>query len=487
MSDNLHRIQGPSIESWSKYILEISGPGTDSVPSIRCNFWPTSASEWTDRQRHCGWPSSREKERILSFGCHLVPVGHPMSPRKSVEWRLSFSIPEKFLVWSFNHTQLQCYAILKFILKEFVKINCSKKHADVLCSYFIKTFLFWQFEKTDTSFWQPSNFRRCFMYLLNEFRRCIQCGVLRHYFIARFNLLEIKLTPGAQAELVHIFDVMIQNDMLVLGQCASLSGVWNKSRKTLTVKQIDSQIRKTIKHRLISNDEGLISVFATRTRPLVHFSLPHYHTVFRAIDECHTSTSLPILFKILLRFLNTIEQLNTSCLQGNKSLYNHIKTLDKNVYGTDIASSKLWLATFLVKQRDYCGALQKINNALSSIPPNALYEGPIHVNVSSNRMYEDIYSRRGLDTLSRAKEAWLLDIWVTKAKYPYLPQAIQIELYYTDPNVVVFFSPFTYAYYLLFLCCHELGQYDNRDHALRQLLDTLKDEKRRSVLLHHAL
>ena len=190
------RIQGPSVEVWTEY-EDKSQSGCDNVPSILCKFWPTSAAEWKDRPRHYGWPSQRDKEHIEQFGCHLVPVGHQLSARKSLEWRLSFSIAERTLVWSFNHTKLQCYAVMKVILKEYVKTKCAGKYKSVLCSYFIKTFLFWQFEKTDFSFWQITNLSGCIMSLLREFYVCIQTGVLRHYFVPRFNLLEIKLTPDA--------------------------------------------------------------------------------------------------------------------------------------------------------------------------------------------------------------------------------------------------------------------------------------------------
>ena len=118
------RVQGPSVEIWSEY-LDPSDNGQDNVPSILCKFWPTSAAEWKDRPRHYGWPTQRDREYIEQFGCHLVPVGHPLSSAKSLEWRLSFSIAERTLVWSFNHTQLQCYAILKLILK---RIRQSKKY-----------------------------------------------------------------------------------------------------------------------------------------------------------------------------------------------------------------------------------------------------------------------------------------------------------------------------------------------------------------------
>ena len=219
-------IRGPSLESWGKH--QNKGTiGTDLVPSIRCQFWPSTAMEWIDRPRHYGWPSLRDINTIVSFGFHLVAVGHHLSPRKPMQWRISFSIAERTLVWSFNHTQIQCYAVMKLILKEFIKVKSSEDSKGVLCSYFIKTFLFWQFEETDPSFWQNKNLRGCIMYLMREFSKCILEGVLLHYFIPSFNLLEVKLTRNAKEELLQLFDVVVQYDMAIMSQCPSLVDVWS--------------------------------------------------------------------------------------------------------------------------------------------------------------------------------------------------------------------------------------------------------------------
>ena len=116
-------IQGPSLEMWGPY-ADKSGSGTDRVPSIHCPFWPSGAEEWIKRPRHYGWPTPRDIADITNFGCHLVPVSHPLSPHKDMEWRISFSVAERTLVWAFNHVQIQCYAMLKIIFKEFIKVKC---------------------------------------------------------------------------------------------------------------------------------------------------------------------------------------------------------------------------------------------------------------------------------------------------------------------------------------------------------------------------
>ena len=162
--------------------------------------------------------------------------------------------------------------------------------------------------------------------------------------------------------------------------------------------------------------------------------------------------------------------------------------LSRNVYGTDIASCKLWLATFLLQHGDYCRSLQNVNYVLSSIPPYALYYSGIGIKLGdeSTQLYIDRYSGRNMNILCRAKEAWLFDMRITHSEYSFVPRAIQIALDYCDPFLGVRISPFIYTYYLMFLCYHGLGQYDNRDRALRQLVDTANDYDRNGVSIHHS-
>ena len=327
----------------------------DSVNSIHCNFWSTSADVWIDRPRQYEWPSTRHREKIVDFGCHLVPIGHPLSSSKSLEWRLSFSVAERILVWSFNHTQMQCYAVMKLIVKEFVKVNCTEQHKGVLSSYFIKTFLFWQFEATNPLFWQTANLIECLVYLFQEFKSYIQKRVLRHYVMPRFNLLKIKLTRHAQIELLKHLRVVIQEGVSILGQCASLSGVWSKYCQNARRNETDVHTYEILNRCLINNDistmrmSTAIAELQTEIHlpDIQHLGLTYEHSLLKvdtAIED-EVFSSLPLLIRRNLCLLINAERLKCQS-NGNKSVYRCIKVLDKNVFGTDIATSKLWLATF---------------------------------------------------------------------------------------------------------------------------------------------
>ena len=83
--------QGPSIEHQLSLYFEGLDPnfanieGLDFVQSIHVDVWPHNASEWCQRPRHFGWPTSSTLSSIISYGCDLVAVGDPRSETKLTE------------------------------------------------------------------------------------------------------------------------------------------------------------------------------------------------------------------------------------------------------------------------------------------------------------------------------------------------------------------------------------------------------------------
>ena len=503
-------IQGPSLETWAKH-EDKRTIGTDMVPSIRCQIWPSSAMEWIDRHRQYGWPSLCDINTIVSFGCHLVAVGHHLSPMKSLQWRISFSIAERTLVWSFNHTQLQCYAVMKVILKEFIKVKSSEDTKGVLCSYFIKTFLFWQFEETDRLFWQRKNLRGCVLYLLREFSKCIREGMLRNYFIPTFNLLEVKLTRDAQTELLQLFDVVIQYDMAIMSQCISLVDVWSCFRQCRESNQPEIHvIQMQIQARQMFDGERTLISEVNFYQTFMQGVIPR-----NTLDSIYSAAPrllqfeyiIPVIFDLLRKNLVksplatfvlrglycALFKVQVYChQQGNKSNYHLLGNVFRKVnrLGYDISSSRLWCATFLLQNGKYNAALRLINNVLSAIPPYALYSsiGRLKTSDVSTLLYKDTLLTQESNSINRAKQAWLFDIFIDQRDYNFMPSAINIELFYLDEFRWFTVSPYTYAYYLMFLCYHGLAQHENRDYALRQLADTVFEHHRErcSDQTHHS-
>ena len=137
---------------------------------------------------------------------------------------------------------------------------------------------------------------------------------------------------------------------------------------------------------------------------------------------------------------------------------------------------------------DYAACLRTVNDVLSRIPPYALYTS--HLTLRSSResasLYEHVYLQSDADVMERLRTSWLRDLYFSKdMSYNInVPPAVRVELSVCDEVRGVRVSPFVFAYYLMFLCHHELHQYDDRDRALRLLLDTVNNPEQRGIPYH---
>ena len=109
--------------------------------------------------------------------------------------------------------------------------------------------------------------------------------------------------------------------------------------------------------------------------------------------------------------------------------------------------------------------------------PCALYmsAGKIRSSNESKSLYRRVYQGSDTDIMERTRTSWLMDLRSTKDMLDSVPLAIHVELSFCDPVIGVDVSPFTFAYYLMFLCYHELRQYGDRDRALRLLVDVVNN------------
>ena len=139
---------------------------TDRAYCLKYTKWPSKARQWIDMARFGGWPPESLINNIVQVGVLLVPIGSKSDSQKDnpFEWRISFSVPEKMLIYSWNHSQIICYVLLKLLLKEVIKKN---ENVDkLLCSYFLKTAIFWLSVELEQNVWTPRNLLHCFMLCL---------------------------------------------------------------------------------------------------------------------------------------------------------------------------------------------------------------------------------------------------------------------------------------------------------------------------------
>ncbi|XP_062591068.1 uncharacterized protein LOC134252582 [Saccostrea cucullata] len=173
----------------------------DNAPCFATNCCSKFLRSFVERcQRHV-WPPIYVLEIILRKGCHCVPIGSTcklVSNSNELEWRLSFSQAEQQLVCTMNHTQFLCYGLLKIFLKEV--INYRQK--TILCSYFMKTTMFWMMQLGNVS-WHPNNLLNCFWKCYKFLIHVVYRGVFPNFFISNNNMIVNKLEGETRESLLQ--------------------------------------------------------------------------------------------------------------------------------------------------------------------------------------------------------------------------------------------------------------------------------------------
>ena len=176
------------------------GVEIDMATCFACDFWPQSASSWIHRSRSLHWPNQDSIDDIVKNGCHVVPIGNPLSIHEDTEWRISFSLAEYKIVKSMNHFQFLVYGLLKIILKDVINQQSDESKV-LLCSYHMKTAVFWTIQQMPMFEWSPHNllegFWMCFKLLL----KWVYEGVCPNFFIPQNNMFRSKIYGSAQENL----------------------------------------------------------------------------------------------------------------------------------------------------------------------------------------------------------------------------------------------------------------------------------------------
>ncbi|KAK3086608.1 hypothetical protein FSP39_020996 [Pinctada imbricata] len=194
----------------------------DQAYTLNCPTWPKQAIPFIRRSLDRSWPSYDVLTDICKDGCLLVPINSKQrqcSDMIDLEWRISFSLAEKKLVHSMNHCQFLCYGLFKVFLNEVIKTKLRDK--DLLCSYFMKTAVFWEISD-NSSEWTPFNFLQKFW---NVFRRLIKwvcIGYCPNFFIPENNMFYGKICGQTQTALLGTLRELYSEGYDSLLYCSSL-------------------------------------------------------------------------------------------------------------------------------------------------------------------------------------------------------------------------------------------------------------------------
>ncbi|XP_071147884.1 uncharacterized protein [Mytilus edulis] len=441
------QIHGPCITDKKEFY--------DYAFSLHCKTWISSAVNWLTRSS-CSWPNHNVKQSIIKHGVLFVPIGVHGSPKEDLEWRVSFSVAEKLLINTFTHTQLMCYALLKIILKDVIANDSECK--DLLCSYFLKTIIFWISEELPSSVWKPDNLIPCFLRCFSRLVYCVEHSVCLHYFIPDNNMFENKIEGRARGVLLNKLNMLHSYGwqcILFSDQISNFDvSMWNCPVEPFTLYVND--VKKIVQSSMLFIANVFLEIYSEldifNTELLHniwchHFSLKQLYAYYMSQKCRRLAQRLPLDGAII----------------NNKYQYKQYKsclsTLLTNVYH-DAVSGWLMIASVFYKTKQYRKALHIIRYSISKCTPDKLYEGMTMTDIN--------YQSLKLQIIVKKSVAYLLKfMFVDSMRLTVDSTLTPDELSMEGRNKTYYFPSTAYAYFLSFLCHHHLNN-------VRQCQDSLE-------------
>ncbi|VDI83204.1 Hypothetical predicted protein [Mytilus galloprovincialis] len=336
----------------------------DIVWCLKCDKWVFQAHPWVSRPR-TKWPPHELISKIISFGVLFVPIGCKGSINEHLEWRISFSVAEKCLIFSFSHTQFLCYALLKILLKEIVEQHGELK--GLLCSYFLKTLMFWIAEETESYLWKPDNIIPCFMACLQRRLYCVRYSILSHYFIPDNNLFFSR------------FNITIKNQMNTILKNVYEQGIscFASSETLPDYHSYSFKIAESVISRNVRFVQQLMPTFLTMRCTSNQDNISRL--LYEFLHNLITGSSRGLFaIQISAAFMVSAETTNYQNTTGNKSHYLRYKLdLSHLMIGlhSDSVSGLLMLASFFYVHENYFASLVVISYTLQKYTDEKIETG----------------------------------------------------------------------------------------------------------------
>jgi len=345
----------------------------DFVTALYCKTLPSEIMSWFTRMQHGYWPSQETLQAARLCGCFLVADGHHGSMNQDIEWRITPNLIERLLMFSLNMVPIKCLVILKMLKKqEFVKhIHCENCK---FTTFHCKTALFTTLHKTQPNVWIKSRLIECIVTCLQTILEFLNQGECPHFIVERVDLFDGKLCRECQLSLERAIRGMIQDDMHVLFHLQSdglgqrLMALPHDVRPYpgddvnagicgMLAKDMFKQYLRYVKRacsRLCNNAAD------------VYTSLNNEINILESLAVNPRATQYNTNYlKFIVKWLMSVKAsvTSSSCIQSGQPLPQDIWQLYGESLNTDVASSKLKLASM-----HYCrGELRRAESVLSEV------------------------------------------------------------------------------------------------------------------------
>lgn len=455
----------------------------DLAVGFACEKWPLQTNNFMARCNKFGWPAKNTLEQMVSFGCFFAPIGsnqsrHDNDPNSDKEWRLSFVQAEQILVREMNHCQFLCYALLKMFLNDVLNKK-AKEEEKLLCSYYIKTAMFWCIQTDPGYEWSKENFFESFWKCYKLLLSWVYAGYCPNFFIPQNNMFVCKILGADQERLFTTMYNLYCSGKQCFSTITRLQTALEYGAKSQLTKIIINQVHIT--DRLISDAIDDINSLQCQDIIYARKALNLYK-----ISPIDTSNIEQIL--ITMHVFNIFHDISlsrqSSChfktkCKNNKQIYKNHKKVGISLltltskYGP--ASDPLYLALFWYIDGNYSHSiyiLEKIRRRLHQD----------HVFFWDDDYVEQSYTRKmqGKPMSVKIKEGMAFWIYIY-SNSSFSELNIEISLLRKPENpACLAISPFVFTEFLMFLCHHRLKS-PNADHYIQTLHSFLKRDDDRYV------
>lgn len=138
---------------------------------------------------------------------------------------------EKRLVYAMNHSQFLLYGLMKLFMKEVINRDV-EENDEWLCSYHMKTAVFWVLQQNSLSECNSQNFLQCFWICFKLVIKWVYEGVCPNFFIPENNLFLVKMHGSAQNKLFCKLYAMYEKGASCLFECPTIVDYSYKSLAT---------------------------------------------------------------------------------------------------------------------------------------------------------------------------------------------------------------------------------------------------------------
>ena len=426
----------------------------DRAYCFRSHHWPNVALPWVQRCQLKNWPPESILSGIVKEGCHIVPKG---SLPERDEWLISFSGAEQKLIYSLNHCQFLCYGLLKVFLKEIIDVD--PNNPSCLCSYFMKTIIFWVVQCDRSLHWVPCNLLSCFWTCFKVLLSWVYKGECPNFFIPQNNMFRVKVVGHTQVSLFEQLYALYNRGILCLLISPTIGRFLNMA--------IHYPMRT-----FMTNESSLISDV------MLDFCL--YKEIYSLYFLCVQNSEEALRSKIALKqlqnsALTSFQRVTTqyihsellrnfSCLLSNQA-NSYDKSLNKMKLAVKIGcvSQILYLAIHYYRNCQYEESLQCLRKAQDNMSKPYVIYGEI--------VNEEVYRRAmaGMSLSDRMRKCFICDI-VLHNRYVYIDELVpEQETNKADSEGALLIPHLVMLHMLFVLNHHRLGDTVRSQQSIQDL------------------